>query len=130
MKELLRAAIMAALVVIAGTAIADEASETPYVVMEVQLGDQDFIGLVPEGLRIDSRSTGVITDGLLAGATTTWVDYLLFRHDGAAVRLPEPHRSRRHGDGEHGKGRASARAPLAGTVTPRVQATRRSVAPT
>ena len=111
------------------TAIADEASETPYVVMEVQLGDQDFIGLVPEGLRIDSHSTGVITDGLLAGATTTGVDYLLYRHDGVGVSLLEPHRLRLRGDLEPGQGRGRVHLALAGAVTPRAQATRRSVAP-
>lgn len=85
MKKLLCAAIVAATLGIAGTAIADDGAATPYAVMEVQMVGQDFIGVVPEGLRLDGHSTGAITEGLLAGATTTSVDYMLFRHDGVAV---------------------------------------------
>ncbi len=85
MKKLLCAAILAAIMGIAGTAIADDAAATPYIVMESQLGVQDFIGLVPEGIRLDGHSSGVITEGLLAGATTTGIDYMVYRHDGVGV---------------------------------------------
>ena len=85
MKKLLFAAILTAIMGIAGTAVADDAAETPYFVMEMQLGQQDFVGLVPEGIRLDGHSTGVATEGLLAGATLTGIDYLLYRHDGVGV---------------------------------------------
>ena len=46
MKKLLLAATMAALVVIAGTANAEGATATPYLVVEAQLVGQDFVGWV------------------------------------------------------------------------------------
>jgi len=85
MNKLLFATIMAVLIVISGTAIADDAGEAPYLVMEVQIVGQDFIGLVPEGLRLDGHTSGEITEGLLVGSTTTATDYLLYRHDGVGV---------------------------------------------
>ena len=85
MKKLLIFALMVALAGIAGTATASDAIETPFIVMELQIGAQDFVGLVPEGLRLNGHSSGVITDGLLAGATATGIDYLLYRHDGVGV---------------------------------------------
>ncbi len=85
MRKLLLATIMAALVAITGTAIADDAMATPYYVVEVQVVDQNLVGLVPEGLRLDGHTRGVITEGLLAGATTTGIDYLLIRPDGVGV---------------------------------------------
>jgi len=84
MKRLLLAATMAVLVV-AGTAIADDAIETPYFMTESQLVGNDVIGLVPGGLRFDGHTSGVVIEGLLAGATTTGIDYLLMRHDGVGV---------------------------------------------
>ena len=85
MKRLLLAAIMLALVAIGGTAIAEDAATTPSMVVEAQIVNMEVIGLVPEGLRIDSHTRGVVTEGFLAGATTTGVDYLLIRHDGVSV---------------------------------------------
>ena len=85
MKRLVLAAVLAATICVAGTATADEAAETPYTVMELQIVGQDFVGLVPEGVRIDSRSNVVVTEGLLAGATAQGIDSMLIRHDGVAV---------------------------------------------
>jgi hypothetical protein len=85
MKKLLLAALLATAVSIAITAMADETNERPYGILEGQIVGQDFIGLVPEGLRFDGHSSGVITEGLLAGATTSGVDYMLYRHDGVGV---------------------------------------------
>ena len=85
MKKLLLATIMAALVVITGIAMADDAVATPYYVAELQVVEQNLVGLVPEGLRLDGHTRGVITEGLLAGATTTGIDYLLIRPDGVGV---------------------------------------------
>lgn len=85
MKRLVLAAVLAAALGVLGAAIADDAAETPYIVMEMQIVGQDFVGLVPEGIRIDSYSSGVITEGLLAGATAQGVDYILYRHDGVGV---------------------------------------------
>ncbi len=85
MKALLLATAMGVLVATWGTAIADEAHTTPYMAMEVQITGQDFIGLVPEGIRFDGHTKGVVTDGLLVGASLTAVDYLPYRHDGVGV---------------------------------------------
>lgn len=85
MKRLLFAALMIAVVAMLGTAIAQDAIETPFFVLEGEAVGQDFVGLVPEGLRIDGHTRGVVTDGLFAGATTSGIDYLLFRHDGVGV---------------------------------------------
>lgn len=85
MKRLVLAAVLAAALGVLGAAIADDAAETPYTVMEMQIVGQDFVGLVPEGIRMDSRSSGVVIEGLLAGATTQGVDYMLYRHDGVGV---------------------------------------------
>lgn len=85
MKKLLIAAIVAVLGVIAGTAIADDAIETPYFVIEAQLAGQDSVGLVPEGLRMDGHIRGSVPEGIRAGATTTGIDYLVMRHDGVGV---------------------------------------------
>jgi len=41
--------------------------------------------LVPEGLRGDGHTLGVITEGMLAGATMTGTDYIVYRHDGVGV---------------------------------------------
>ena len=85
MKKLLFAAILAAIMGIAGTAIADDAAATPYIAWEAQFTGQDAIGLVPEGIRLDVYVSGVVTDGLLVGAVANGVDYLLVRHDGVVV---------------------------------------------
>ena len=85
MKKLLLAAILAAIMGIAGTASADDAAEVPYFEVEAQLVGMDVIGLVPEGLRIDGHTRGVVTDGLFEGFTTTGVDYMVLRHDGVTI---------------------------------------------
>lgn len=85
MRRLLLATIMASLVATLGTAAADDVTATPFMVFEIQHVGQDFIGLVPEGIRLDGHHTGVITDGLGVGATTRSVDYFLYRHDGVGV---------------------------------------------
>ena len=85
MKKLLLATLVAAIMGIAGTAIADDAAATPYIALEVQITGQDAIGLVPEGLRVDVYVSGVVADGLLVGAAAKGVDYLLLRHDGVSV---------------------------------------------
>lgn len=85
MNKALFTSVLAVLIAIAGSAIADEAATSMSMVVEGEATGQTFIGLTPEGLRLDSYTTGVITEGLLAGATTTGVDYLLFRHDGVGV---------------------------------------------
>jgi hypothetical protein len=85
MKKLLLAALLATAVSIATTAMADEPNERPYFVLEGQSVGLDFIGLVPAGLRLDGHTTGVITEGILVGATTSGVDYMHYRHDGVGV---------------------------------------------
>lgn len=85
MKKPLLVAIMVALVATVGTAIADDATAQQYMVIEIQHVGQDFIGLVPEGIRLDGHHTGVVTEGLNAGATTRSIDYFLYRHDGVGV---------------------------------------------
>ncbi len=50
-----------------------------------QLTSMTPVGIVPEGLRMDVGFTGRLTDGDLAGATVTGVDYLLLRSDGIGV---------------------------------------------
>jgi len=68
-----------------GTAIADDAAAERYMVFEIQHVGQDFIGLVPEGIRLDGHHTGVVTEGLNVGATSRSTDYFLYRHDGVGV---------------------------------------------
>ena len=85
MKKPLLVAIMVALVATLGTAIADDATAAPYMVFEIQHVGQDFIGLVPEGIRLDGHHTGVVTEGLNVGATSRSTDYFLYRHDGVGV---------------------------------------------
>jgi len=85
MKRLLLAAIMAALVVITSSVFSSEPLGPRHMTVEGQMTGQKLVGMVPEGLRYDGPSTGVITDGLLAGATFEGVDYALIRHDGVMV---------------------------------------------
>ncbi len=85
MMRLLPTAMMAAMIAIVGSATAEDATEAPYMVMEFRIVGQDFVGLVPEGLRLDGHTSGAITDGRLAGATVTGTDYLHCRHDGVGV---------------------------------------------
>ena len=84
-KRLLCAAVLAALVVVGGTVIADDAIETPYLVIEAQIADQDMVGLVPGGWRGDGDARGAITDGMLPSASTIGIDYLVLRPDGVGI---------------------------------------------
>ena len=72
---------LVALLVIAGTAIADDVPVTTFYTSEAALVGVDFIGLVPGGLRLNSKFTGTVTDGLFAGSTTEGVDHVLIRPD-------------------------------------------------
>lgn len=85
MKKPLLVAVMVALVATVGIAIADDAIATPYMVFEIQHVGQDFIGLVPEGIRLNGHHTGVVIEGLNVGATSRSTDYFLYRHDGVGV---------------------------------------------
>ena len=85
MKTFLVNTFAIGLIVLASSAIAQEAAPVPSMVVEGQIHTMNFVGLVPEGLRLDGHVTGVITDGLFAGATGEWIDYLLIRHDGVGV---------------------------------------------
>ena len=44
-----------------------------------------MIGVVPEGRRLDSKTSGVVTEGLFAGNHVEGIDRVLFRHDGVMV---------------------------------------------
>jgi len=85
MKTPLLATLAVAMAAIAGTVVAQDAAGTPYYVAEVQVVEQNLVGLVPGGLRLDGHTLGVITEGLLVGATTSGIDYLLIRPDGVGV---------------------------------------------
>ena len=85
MKRLVLAAVLAATIGVAGFAVADDMAPAPYFVIEAQAVGMDVVGMVPEGLRLDGHSRGVVAEGLLVGATTVGVDYLVFRHDGVGV---------------------------------------------
>jgi hypothetical protein len=43
------------------------------------------VGLVAEGLRMDVRFEGTVTEGRMTGGTVTGTDYLLLRPDGVGV---------------------------------------------
>jgi len=85
MRKPLLVAVMVALIAAVGNAIADDATATPYMVLEFQQVDQEFVGLVPEGIRLNGHHAGVVTEGFTAGATTRSIDYFLYRHDGVGV---------------------------------------------
>jgi len=85
MKKLWLAAIMAALVAITSSVFSSEPLGPRHVTTEVQVTGQKLVGVVAEGLRLDLVSSGVVTDGFLAGATFEGVDYALIRHDGVMV---------------------------------------------
>jgi hypothetical protein len=85
MKRLLLAALLTTVATIGITAAADETNEAPTFVLEGQIVGQDLIGLVPEGLRLNGHTSGVITEGILVGATTNAIDYMHYRHDGVGV---------------------------------------------
>jgi hypothetical protein len=85
MKKLLLTAMLASMVAISGTVIADDAPTMATMVLEGQMTGTKPVGMVPDGIRIDGFTSGVFTEGILAGATADWVDYLLVRHDGVGV---------------------------------------------
>ena len=85
MTKLLLTIILAVTSVMNGLAVADEATATAYLVLEGQMTGYDIIGLVPEGLRIDSYASYVVTEGIFVGATMSGTDFLLYRHDGVGV---------------------------------------------
>ncbi|MFU8889371.1 MAG: DUF3237 family protein [Trueperaceae bacterium] len=84
MKTLLISAL-AAMIVVVGTVFSSEPLGPTHMTVELQITEQRLVGLVPEGLRFDDISSGVFTDGLLAGTTFDGIDYLLVRRDGVAV---------------------------------------------
>lgn len=51
------------------------AEAPPLLTVEYQITQQQVVGLVPEGLRIDFHLAGTFTDGIFAGATVEGVDY-------------------------------------------------------
>ena len=85
MKKLLLAIGLAATLMVIGTAAADETQTPMSFSIEVQMTGPDFVGLVPEGVRLDGHTVLVGGDGLMAGATGSATDYLLVRHDGVGV---------------------------------------------
>ncbi len=85
MKKLLLAIGLAATLMVIGTAAADETQTPMSFSIEVQMTGPDFVGLVPEGVRLDGHTVLVGGDGLMAGATGSATDFLLVRHDGVGV---------------------------------------------
>jgi hypothetical protein len=85
MRKPLFTIVLAVLVAIAGSVMAEDERAEAYMVLEGQMNAHNLVGLVPEGIRLESYSSGEFTDGLLLGATGEWVDYLLIRHDGVRV---------------------------------------------
>lgn len=83
MKQLLTTCLC--VFVLFGAAYADDVIDAPFFDLELQLVGMDFVGVVPEGMRFDGRTLGVVSDGMLSGAEVTAIDYLLFRHDGVGV---------------------------------------------
>lgn len=53
--------------------------------LEGNFTDWVVIGPVPDGLRLDAHFEGLITDGALAGASVSGIDYVLVRPDGVGV---------------------------------------------
>ncbi len=85
MTKLMFTTILAAVLAITGTASGDEAPAHTHMTMEASMTGVHVIGLVPEGLRLDSKTAGVVTDGLFAGSAVEGIDHVLFRHDGVMV---------------------------------------------
>ncbi len=72
---------LVALLTLAATAIARDVPVTAFYTAEATLVGYDFVGLVPGGLRLNSKYTGTVTDGLFAGSAVEGVDYVLIRPD-------------------------------------------------
>lgn len=72
---------LCALLAIAGTAIAEDTPATTFYTGEGTVVGYDFVGLVPGGLRLNSKFAGTVTDGLFAGSTSEGIDYVLIRPD-------------------------------------------------
>lgn len=79
------AIVLAVLLAIAASGTAQDERAEAYMVLEGRMNDHHLVGLVPEGIRLDSYSSGQFTEGLFAGATGDWIDYLLIRPDGVRV---------------------------------------------
>ena len=73
--------LLVALLTIAGTALAEDPPATTFYTVEATVVGYDFIGLVPGGLRLNSKFAGTVTDGLFAGSAAEGVDYVLIRPD-------------------------------------------------
>lgn len=65
-------------------AVLKPASDLVYAI-DGQFHDIVIIGPVNEGFRMNGHFGGTVTEGELAGATMTGVDYFLLRHDGVGV---------------------------------------------
>jgi len=85
MRKSCFAIALAVLVAIASSAFAQDERAEAYMVLEGQIDASTVIGLVPEGIRINSELSGEFTEGLFAGATAEWASYLHIRHDGVRV---------------------------------------------
>ena len=85
MRKSLLNVVLAALIVVAGSAVAQDEPAMADMVLEGRMNAHNLIGLVPEGIRLDSYASGEFTEGPLAGGTGEWTDYLLIRHDGVRV---------------------------------------------
>ena len=85
MTKVLLTTILTATLAITGAAIADEAPLPTYFSTEKSIVEYHVIGVVPEGMRVDSKTSDVVTEGLFAGNQVEGIDYVLFRHDGVMV---------------------------------------------
>ncbi len=77
--------VLAALVAIAGTALAQDERAEAYMILDGRIDSSVIVGLVPEGIRLDIELSGEFEEGVFAGATGTWTNYLLIRRDGVRV---------------------------------------------
>lgn len=83
--RLLMVICLAALLALAGTALADAHGAANGYSVEATVTAIHPIGLVPGGLRMNGHFAGTITDGLFAGSSFEGVDYNLMRPDGVLV---------------------------------------------
>jgi len=85
MRKSLLTVTLVVLVAVAGCATAQDEVGEASMVLEGRMNAHHLVGLVPEGIRLDSYSSGRFTGGVLTGATGDWIDYLLIRPDGVRV---------------------------------------------
>lgn len=85
MIRTLTATCFAALLALAGTALADAHVAANGYTTEATVTAIHPIGLVPGGLRMNGHFAGTITEGLFAGSSFEGVDYNLMRPDGVLV---------------------------------------------